>query len=190
MARSTSSKWPRRISSCLPAGELELPRLDLRLAPLDIAAFLCGHREEDDAPGEMVEGLGVHQPHGRAQHARDLGIVAAGVRGARLVVGLRVSGDAKPVELADEGEGRPLTCPSARLRPHARHGEPRARGEAQPLEGLAHQLCRLDLLEPHLRVAGDALTDADNFLRAAVDGRIDTPAKLLPAGGGRHQRSI
>ena len=40
-----------------------------------------------DAPGEMVEGPGVEQAHGRAEEAGDLGVVTAGVRGARLRVG-------------------------------------------------------------------------------------------------------
>ena len=58
MARSTSSKWPRREQLGLAAEELEPARPRLLDAPLDVAVLLGGHREEDHAAGQVLEGLG------------------------------------------------------------------------------------------------------------------------------------
>jgi hypothetical protein len=98
-------------------------------------------------------------------------------------------GDAQAVELADEGEGRPITGSPARVGPHAGHGQPGARLETERFEGLAHQPRRLDLFESHLCVGGDALAETDDLLGAAIDGLVDAPPKLVLARpGSRHRR--
>src|SRR5439155_14514250 len=125
MARSTSSKQPSFISSCLPQGNSSLPA-DLRLTPLDVAALLGGDREEGHPAGEMIEGLGVDETHGRPQHPGDLCVVAARMGGARRGISLWMARDAEAVQLAEQREGRALARAPADIRPHAGHGEPGA----------------------------------------------------------------
>ena len=71
-------------------------------------------------PGEVVEGLGVEQAHGRAEEAGHLGIVTAGVRGARLRVGEGMARDDEPVQLAQQRERRPVAPAPGGIGAHAR----------------------------------------------------------------------
>jgi hypothetical protein len=163
----------------LAAGELELARADLRLTPLDVAALLGRDREEGHPAGEMIEGLGVDETHGRPQHPGDLRIVAARMGGARRGIGLWMARDAETVQLAEQREGRAFARAPASIRPHAGHGEPGARLEAEVLEGLVNQGRCLDFLEAHLRILEDALADADDLVGSPVDRLEDAPLQLV-----------
>ncbi len=169
----------------LAAGELEPTRADLLLSPLDVAALLGRYPEEDHATGEVLEGARVHQPHRGAQHARDLRVVAAGVRGAGGRVGLGMPGDAQAVELADQREGRSVAAAAGHLRAHAGHRQAGARRHPEATERLLHEPGGLHLLESHLGLAADALTERHDLLRASVDRREHPPLQLVPGHGSR-----
>ena len=171
----------------LAARELELARLDLPLAPLDVAAFLGRDGEEGDAAREVIEGLGVEEPHRGAQHAGDLGVVAACVRGARLGVGVRVACDAQAVELADQREGRAFAGAPESVRLARRSCASPVRGATpRPSERLPHEPRGLDFLEAHLGARGDALADADDLPGPAIDRLEDAPLQLIPRHGRGH----
>jgi hypothetical protein len=67
--------------------------------------------EKHQIAGEVVVRADLRQSHGDAQHARDLGIVAAAVRRSGLRVGERMIRGAQAVELADERGAGPAFCP-------------------------------------------------------------------------------
>jgi len=161
--------------------ELELPCPRLLHAPGDVAVLLGGHREEYDAPGQVVEGLGAHQPHGRAQHARDLGIVTTGMGRARLRIGHGMPRDDEPVQLAQEGEGGPLALAPC-LGAHAGDGQAALRREPDVAHGLFDQLRGLELLEAELRVLADRFADGDDLLALAVDGLADCALDVVECG--------
>ena len=163
----------------LAAGKLELARADLRLTPLDVAALLGGDREEGHPAGEMIEGLGIDETHGRPQHPGDLRVVAARMGGARRGISLWMARDAEAVQLAEQRKGRALARAPADIHPHAGHGEPGARLQAEALEGLVNQGRRLDFLEAHLRILEDALADTDDLVCSAVDRLEDAPLQLI-----------
>src|SRR5262245_23889468 len=68
--------------------ELEPPLADLLETPLEVAAFLGGNGHQREAAGQVLEGLGGQKPDRRADQPRDLRVVTAGVRRARLGIGL------------------------------------------------------------------------------------------------------
>src|SRR5205807_771296 len=72
--------------------------------------------EEGDAAGEPIERPGVDEPHRRSQHRRDLGVVAAGVRGAGLGIGLGMPRHDQRVQLPEDRECRPGARPPPRVR--------------------------------------------------------------------------
>ena len=156
----------------LAAEELDAARPRLLHAPLHVAVLLGGHREEDHAAGQVLEGARLEQAHRGAEQPRDLRVVAARVRGARLRIGHRMAGHHQAVELAEQGEGRAVLG-ARRLGAHAGQGQPAARLEAELAEGLLDQPRGLELLEAELGLAPDALAERDDALRVAVDGGAD-----------------
>ena len=73
---------------------------------LDLDVLLGRHGEEDDPPGQLGEDARFEQAEAGAEHAADLGVVAAGVDRARDRIGLRVVRHAERVELAEDRDGR------------------------------------------------------------------------------------
>jgi hypothetical protein len=101
-------------------------------APLEIAAFLGRDGEEHHAPGQVIDGLRIHEGHGRSQHRGDLGVVAAGMDGARRCLRLGMPYHDQRVQLAQEREGRAVAAPASQLGPDARQGKSGARLETEP----------------------------------------------------------
>ena len=164
----------------LAAQELELARPGLGDAPFDVAVLFGRNGEERDAAGQLVERLGVEEPDGRAQHAGDLRVVAAGVRGAGVGIAFGMAGNHERVELAEHREGRSVTGPATDVGAHAGQRETRPRGQPELLEGFLDEPGGLDFLEPQLRVAADLLTEADDLVRALVDRLVDPLLQLVP----------
>src|SRR5205807_9097978 len=173
----------------LAAEEFQPARARLRHAPLDVAVLLGRHREEDDAPGQVIEGPRVEQPHGGAEQAGDLGVVAAGVGRAGLRIGHRVAGDDETIELPEQRERRALAGAARHVGPHP--GQRQAGLGAQPelAQGLLVQARGIDFLEAELRVLPDLLAEADDVLAALVDRPIDALLQLVP-GHGRSSGAI
>ena len=93
--------------------EFGLAEQEFDLAPLappqpllDIDEFLGRDREEHDLAGEVLGRARRRQPHRDAEHAGDLGVVAAAMRRAGMRVGERVLGGAQAVEFAEQREAR------------------------------------------------------------------------------------
>ena len=110
--------------------EFDLAPLAPPQALLDIDEFLGRHREKHDFAGEVLGRARRRQPHRDAEHAGDLGVVAAAVRRAGMRVGERVLGGAQAVELAEQRETR---AGLAAAQPPLDPGQPEAglRREAQ-----------------------------------------------------------
>ena len=109
--RSTSSKWPRRISSGLPPGILEPPAPGPGPPPLDVAILLGGDGEEDHASGQVIR-----TPWRRAAPWRRRAAeppARCGRRRAAPVcrIGEGMAGDDERVELAEQREGRASSPP-------------------------------------------------------------------------------
>ena len=103
---SMSSKWPLATSSGLPSRNSISP---LFLRPRRSSTSMnssAGTAKNTSSPARCSAAPIADQPHRDAEHAGDLGVVAAAVRGAGVRVGERVVGGAQAVELADEGEAR------------------------------------------------------------------------------------
>jgi hypothetical protein len=162
----------------LAAEELEPSRAGLLDPPLDIAVFFRGDREEDHPAGQVLEGARLAEPHGRAQQPRHLGIVAAGVSGAGLGIGDRMSRDHQAVQLAEQREGRAV-LDARGLGPHAGEGKAAPRLEPELTERLLGQPRGLELLEAELRLAADALPQTDDALGVPVDGLAHRVLKLF-----------
>jgi hypothetical protein len=122
-------------------------------------------------PARCSEGPRLEQAHGRAQHPRDLRVVAAGVRSAGLRIGHRVPHHHEAVQLAEERQRGPIPRAPGRVGAHAGQREPGARGQAHALEGLRDELGGLELLEPELGVTADRLPQLDDRGTATVDRR-------------------
>ncbi len=153
--------------------ELEPPRVPLRHPPLHVAVLLGGHADEGHAAGQMVEGSRLEQAHRRAQHARDLRVVPARVRGPGLWIGHRMADHHEPVELAEQRERGAVAGATGHVGADAGEGQLGARGEADALEGLGDQLGGLELLEPELRLAANRLPQRDDLVAPPVDRRLD-----------------
>ena len=139
----------------LAAQELQPPGPRLRDAPLDVAVLLGGHGEEHHAAGQVIEGLGVEQAHGRAEQPGHLGVVAAGVRGAGLGIGDRVAGDDERVELAEQREGRAVAAAAGHVGPDAGERQAALGRQTQTPHGVLDQAGGLDFLEAELGVPAD-----------------------------------
>src|SRR6202035_3640864 len=74
-------------------------------ALLDIDELLGRDREKDDFAGELA-GADRVEAHRGAEHAGDLRVVAAAMRGAGMRVGEGMVGGSEAVELADDGDAR------------------------------------------------------------------------------------
>jgi hypothetical protein len=167
----------------LAAGELEAAGPDLLLAPLDVAALLGRHREEDHAAREVIERARVHQAHRGPEHPGHLRVVAAGVGRPGLGIRLRMPGDPQAVELADHREGRPIARAATDLAAHPGHREAGTRRHPEAPERRLDERGRLQLLEAHLRLLPDALTETDDLLGAPIDRREHLALQLLPGHG-------
>ena len=164
----------------LAAQELQLPCPRLRNAPLDIAVLLGRHGQEGDPSRKMVESLRIQQAHRRSQEARDLSVVATGVRRPGRRVALRMAGHDQRIQLTENGEGRPVSGMTPDVGSHAGQGEAGPRGQPELLEGLIDEASRLDLLEPQLGVAADLLAEPDDLVCALVDRLVDPLLQLVP----------
>ena len=153
----------------LAAEELDAPRARLLHAPLHVAVLLGGHREEDHAAGQVLEGAGLQQPHRRAEQARHLRVVAAGVRGPRLGIRDRMAGHHETIELAEQGEGRAV-LDARGLGPHSGEGEAAPRLQAELAQSLLGEPRGLELLEAEL---GLAATEP-----VPVDGQTVVPRRV------------
>ena len=167
----------------LAAKELEFPRPGLLDSPLDVAVLLGRYREEDHPAGEVVEGPGAEQPHGSAQESRDLSVVATRVGRAGLRIGHRMAGHHQPVQLAEEGERRPV-LDAPRFCPHPRHREPSAGRQAHLLQRLFHEPRRLELLEAQFRIAANGVPEPDDQRGLPVDRLAHRALHLVL---GRHR---
>ena len=163
----------------LAAEELELARAGLAHAPLDVAVLLGGHREEDESPGEMSGGPCVHQSHGRAQQAGDLGIVATRVGGTRRWISVGMSDDDERVELAEEGERGPVAGAPGQIRAHAGDGEAAPRRETELAQRLLDEPRGLELLEAELGMPADLLPEADDLVPPPVDRLPDVALEVV-----------
>src|SRR4029450_5171596 len=152
---------------------------------LDVASLLGGHREEREIARQVIERARLEQAHRCAQHARDLRVVATGVRRAGLRISLGMPGDAQAVQLADDREGGPGPAAATRVGADAGHREPDLGSQPQATERLLDEAGRLHLLESHLRLLPDPLADADDLPGATIDGREDLARQLLPRHGER-----
>ena len=85
--------------------ELDLALLAAAEALLDIDELLGRDREKHHLAGQVVGGADGVEAHRGAEHAGDLRVVAAAVRGAGMRIGERMVGGAQAVELADDGDG-------------------------------------------------------------------------------------
>ncbi len=126
----------------------------------------------------MVEGARLQQAHRGAEHARDLRVVPAGVRGARLWVGDGMPHHHEAVELAEERDRRAVPGPPRHVGADPGEGEPGPWHEPHALEGLGDQLGGLELLEPELRLPPDRLAERDDLLPAPVDSSLNFPDQL------------
>src|SRR6185295_2351936 len=98
-----------------------------------------------------------------AEEPRHLGVVAAGVRRARLRVRDRVPRHYQAVELSQQREGRAVLG-TRDLGPHAGEREAAARLEPELGERLLGQPRGLEFLEAELGLPADALAQADDAL--------------------------
>src|SRR5882672_386887 len=175
MARSTSSKWPRRRSSGLPPRNSSRPARACWTRHSTSPYSSAGTAKKTTRPARCSKA--------RAQQPRHLGIVAAGVCGAGLGIGDRMSRHHQAVQLAEQREGR--TVLDARgLGPHAGEGEAAPRLEPELAERLLGQPRGLELLEAELGLAADALPQADDALGVPVDALADAVFQVLL---GRHR---
>src|SRR5262249_22867187 len=115
----------------LAAEELEGAGLPLPHAPLEIAALLRGHGEEDDVPAQVLERACRAEAHRGAQQARHLCVVTAGMRGPGYWIGLRVPADDERVQLAKQREGRSRPLSTVCLGADASEGEAACRRETE-----------------------------------------------------------
>ena len=150
--------------------ELELALARLVDAPFDVAVLLRGHREEDQAPRQLVERARVAEPDRGAEQPGDLRVVAARVRGAARGVGLGMARDDQRVQLAEQRERRPVAAARS-IRAHAGHREAGLRREADLAERLLDEPRRLHFLEPELGVTANLLAEADDLVATAIDRR-------------------
>ena len=98
------------------------------------------------------------------------GAVVGSARGPR---------DHQAIELAEDGEGRPVARAARHLRAHAREGQTRAGREAEASQRLLDAAGRADLLEAELRRAPDILAESDDLVDAAINRVMDPPLQLL-----------
>src|SRR5262245_59310982 len=159
--------------------ELEPPLAGLLETPLEVAAFLGRNGHQRDAAGQVLEGLGGQKSDRRADQPRDLRVVTAGVRRARLWIGLGMAGDDQRVELAQERARRSRPLPARDVGPHARERQARARRQAELLQLRLDQRRRPRLLEAELRMAPDRFTDLDDLVGVALDRLVGASLQLV-----------
>ena len=164
--------------------ELDLALLAAAEALLDIDELLGRHREEHQFPGEVLGCARRREAHRDAEHAGDLGVVAAAVRGAGMRVGERVVGGAQAVEFADEGEARPgRVAADAALDP----GQREAGSGAEAEGGHAGDERRgLGLVEPGLGVMEDGFAEFDDLVAVALDRLAHRPFQFVLLVIDRH----
>ena len=180
----------------LASQEFQPPGPGLGHAPLDVAVLLGGNREEHHTTGQVVEGLGVEQAHGRPEQPGHLCVVAAGVRGTGLRVGDRVAGDDEGVELAEQREGGTVTAAAGHVGPDPGERQTALGRQAQTPHRLLDQAGGLHFLEAELGVPADRFAETDDLLGALVDGLMNTLLQLgfghgfLPGAPGADPDSI
>ena len=148
--------------------ELELTLFLAAEALLDIDELLGRDREENDLAGEVIGDADRREAHRRAEHAGDLRVVAAAMRGAGVRVGERVVRGSQAVQFADNGDARTAGfAGDAAL--DAGERQPGLRREAEAGHVLGDQTCGLVLVEAGLGMVEDRLADRDDLVAVAVD---------------------
>ena len=89
----------------LAAQELELALFAKREPLFELDVLLGGHGHQRDAAGQL--GRDLAQRQARAEHHRDLGVVAAGVHGARAGIAVGMLPAQQRIQLAENGDRRP-----------------------------------------------------------------------------------
>ena len=117
----------------------------------------------------MVERLHRVQADRGAEHAGDLRVVAARVRGARHRIRLGMAGHPEPIELADDREAGPAPLRAGGNGLDAGHRKPRLRRETEAQQCLLDERRGLRLLESELGKLADALADSHDGVRALID---------------------
>src|SRR6516162_9168294 len=158
--------------------ELDLAARDTGRALFNVDEFFGRHGEENDVAGELWRDSGFGQSDCRAQHAGDLGVVAAAVGRSGDRVGKGVLRGSQAVEFADEGEpGARRSAGESAL--DAGQRQTRSRCKPQSTHPLSNQSGGLYLVKAGLRVAEDRLAEIDYRVAVAVDGLAHRVLQLL-----------
>src|SRR5262245_4405015 len=177
IARSTSSKWPRRRSSGLPPRNSSLPARAW-LTRHSISPYSSAGTEKNTArPASWSKALTSSKPIAAPSIPA---IWALWPQACAAPVVASPSG--WPATTSASSSPRPANGrPAAALHvgAHARHREARPRRQAQLLQGVLHQPRRLDLLEAELRLAADLLAEPDDLVAALVDRLVDPLLQLV-----------
>jgi len=154
----------------LAAEELDLAGGAQAHAVLDFDVFLGRHRHERHVPVEVGHHPAFHQPAGQRHEVGDLGVVPAGVRGARhrVSIGMRAHHDGVHLTHVGDRRQRPGAVQGAA---HARHGQPRRRIQPEGAEAVRHEGGGAELFEAEFGVQADVLAEGDDLLAVGVDAR-------------------
>ena len=180
IARSTSSKWPSRISSGLPPRSSSVPAARWLTRHSRSPPSSAGTAKNTTRPARCaITPVVVQAPSPRPASPPP---AHCGRTRARRRWRDRPSGwpaTDQRVELADERERRPRALAARHLRPHAREREPRPRRQPEPRERLLDQLRGLHLLESQLRTPPDPLPDPDDVGGPPIHRLEQPPLQLV-----------
>ena len=148
------------------------------IAPFDFDAFLRRAGDEGDLAGDVVFGIGLNEPDGRAEHGGDMRVVAAGMGGSRGWIALRMRRNDQRIHFAADGERR-AGLGAVQIRPHACDGEIAFRREADVRQRFGGEFGGFEFFVAGLRIPPDGSSDVDDFFTIGVDCRQNVLDELL-----------
>ena len=141
-------------------------------APLDLDALFGGSADKGDLSGNIVFHSGVDQRHRRADHGRDVAVVAAGVDRAGALVAFGVLGDDERIHFAQQRHGR-TGASAVQVGAHAGDRQIFAERQSQRAQFVVGIAGGLEFLEARLRIFPHIIAHGDDFRSAAFDGVDD-----------------
>jgi hypothetical protein len=144
----------------------------------------AGTAKKHDFAGEIFGNPGLAQRQRRAQHAGDLGVVAAAVRGTGNGIGERVLGSAQAVQLADKRHPRARPVP---LEPGLDPSQCQTglRHQAERREPLGNQRRGPGLVKAGFGMAQNGFAEPDNRLAVPIYRRAHGALHFVLAGHSR-----
>ena len=165
----------------LAAEELDFALAAQFVPVFDFNVFLGRNGNQSDTAAELGKDLGLVQADGGAEEHSNLAVVAAGVGGAGVRVGVGVFVDDKGVEFAEQSHRRAGRA-AEQVGADAGQSQAGAERDAQFSQFAGDQLGGLELPIARFRLAEDSLGQGDNFVGPGVDGGKNLAFQFVAGG--------